>query len=92
MDMPMDMPIDMPVSMPKHVSSGAPEHVSGDRRDRAPTRDAAGVPPADPPLSEHERAVIAALREIAYGEIGVVVHNARIVQITRSQKFRFNER
>ncbi|MEQ1512537.1 MAG: YezD family protein [Lysobacteraceae bacterium] len=52
----------------------------------------AGFPPVNAPLSEHERAVIAALREIAYGEIEVVVHNTRIVQITRSQKFRFNER
>lgn len=52
----------------------------------------AGVPPVGTPLSEHERAVIAALREIAFGEVEVVVHNARIVQITRSQKFRFGER
>jgi len=44
------------------------------------------------PLSDHERAVIAALREVAYGEIGVTVHNAKIVQITRSQKFRLNDR
>lgn len=44
------------------------------------------------PLSAHERAVITALREVAFGEIEVTVHNARIVQITRSQKFRFNDR
>lgn len=44
------------------------------------------------PLSAHERAVISALREVAFGEIEVTVHNARIVQITRSQKFRFNDR
>lgn len=49
----------------------------------------AGVPPVTTPLNDHERAVIAALREVAYGEIEVIVHNARIVQITRSQKFRF---
>lgn len=55
-------------------------------------RTIAGVPPVGTPLSEHERAVIAALREIAFGEVEVVVHNARIVQITRSQKFRFDER
>lgn len=52
----------------------------------------AGVPPAGTALSEHEHAVIAALREISFGEVEVVVHNARIVQITRSQKFRFGER
>lgn len=56
------------------------------------TENIAGFPPVNAPLSEHERAVIAALRDIAYGEIEVVVHNTRIVQITRSQKFRFNER
>ena len=44
------------------------------------------------PLSAHERAVITALREVAFGEIEVTVHSARIVQITRSQKFRFNDR
>lgn len=54
-----------------------------------PQQGIAGVPPMNAPLNDHERAVIAALRDIAYGEIGVVVHNARIVQITRSQKFRF---
>lgn len=52
----------------------------------------AGVPPVIKPLSESERAVILALREIAFGEINVVIHNARVVQITRSQKFRFGER
>lgn len=55
-------------------------------------RGVAGIPPVSAPLSDQERAVIAALREIAFGEIEVVVHNARIVQITRSQKFRFGER
>jgi len=58
----------------------------------AQAQNVAGIPPVNSPLSEHERAVIAALRDIAYGEIEVVVHNTRIVQITRSQKFRFNER
>ena len=57
-----------------------------------PTRTIDAAPPVGMPLNEHERAVIAALREIAFGEVEVVVHNARIVQITRSQKFRFGER
>jgi len=39
-------------------------------------------------LSDGERAVLAALREIAYGQIEVVVHSSRIVQITRSQRIR----
>ncbi|TXI50841.1 MAG: DUF2292 domain-containing protein [Lysobacter sp.] len=52
----------------------------------------AQVPPVVKPLSESERAVISALREIAYGEVTAVIHNARVVQITRSQKFRFDER
>lgn len=63
-----------------------------DREKPPPLHNAAGIAPLGAPLSDHERAVIAALREVAYGEIEVVVHNARIVQITRSQKFRFNDR
>ncbi|MCI4569174.1 YezD family protein [Lysobacter sp. CFH 32150] len=39
-------------------------------------------------LSDGEAAVLRALREIAYGHVEVVVHGARIVQITRSQKLR----
>ncbi len=40
------------------------------------------------PISEAERAVLDALRELAYGQVEVVVHCSRIVQITRSQKLR----
>jgi hypothetical protein len=87
----------------KHTDNATDRH----RRDRPPDRSekgpseeghseegrgVAGIPPVSAPLSDQERAVIAALREIAFGEIEVVVHNARIVQITRSQKFRFGER
>ena len=43
-------------------------------------------------LSESERAVLEALREIRYGEVEVVVHGSRIVQITRSQKLRVDGR
>lgn len=49
-------------------------------------------PPVDASLNDQERAVIAALREVAFGEIEVVVHNAKIVQLTRSEKFRFTGR
>jgi hypothetical protein len=62
------------------------------KQDNKPGDGIAGVPPMTKALNESERAVISALRDIAYGEINVVVHNARIVQITRSQKFRFGER
>lgn len=81
----------------KHTDNATDRH----RRDRPSDRPSdrseeghgvAGIPPVSAPLSDQERAVIAALREIAFGEIEVVVHNARIVQITRSQKFRFGER
>lgn len=61
-----------------------------DREDA--TRSIAGIPPVGARLNDHERAVIAALRDIAFGEVEVVVHNAKIVQITRSQKFRFADR
>ncbi|TDK27444.1 DUF2292 domain-containing protein [Luteimonas aestuarii] len=48
-------------------------------------------PPApSPPPSEAERAVLEALRGIAYGQVEVVVHSSRIVQITRSQKVRLD--
>ena len=39
-------------------------------------------------LSEAERAVVEALRGIAYGQVEVVVHASRIVQITRCEKLR----
>jgi hypothetical protein len=52
----------------------------------------AGVLPVIKPLSESARAMMLALRDIAFGEIDVVIHNARVIQITRSQKFRFGER
>lgn len=41
-----------------------------------------------PPLNEAERAVLDALRGMAYGQVEVVVHSSRIVQITRSEKLR----
>lgn len=44
------------------------------------------------PVTEAEEAVLAALRELHYGSVEVVVHSARIVQITRSQKLRVDGR
>lgn len=57
------------------------------------TRSPATAPEAAaaPALADRERAVIDALRDIEFGTIEVAIHNARIVQITRSQKFRFDE-
>jgi hypothetical protein len=43
------------------------------------------------PLSDAEQAVLEALRGIAYGQVEVVVHSSRIVQITRSQKLRLGD-
>lgn len=44
------------------------------------------------PLTESERAVLDALRDLRYGSVEVVVHSHRIVQITRSQKLRVDGR
>ena len=40
------------------------------------------------PISDAERAVLQAVRDLAYGQVEVVVHSSRIVQITCSQKLR----
>lgn len=42
-------------------------------------------------ISAAERAVLEAVRGLAYGQIEVVVHGSRIVQITRSQKLRLDD-
>ena len=39
-------------------------------------------------LIPEERAVIEALREVPYGAVEVVVHQSRIVQITKTEKVR----
>lgn len=41
-------------------------------------------------LRPEERAVIAALRELRFGTLEVVVHQSRVVQLTRSEKQRFD--
>lgn len=41
-------------------------------------------------LSAHERDVLQAIRDTRYGTIEVTVHQSRIVQITRSEKVRFD--
>ena len=52
---------------------------------------AAREPPAPAPLSEGERAGLRAGRGMGYGQVEVVVHGCRIVQITRSQKLRLGD-
>jgi len=42
-------------------------------------------------LSDAERAVLDAVRDLTYGQVEVVVHSSRIVQITRSQKLRLGD-
>jgi len=46
------------------------------------------VPPGD---AAWERQVIDAVRGIRYGSVEIVVHDARIVQIERREKVRFDE-
>ena len=42
-----------------------------------------------PEQLEHEQDVLQAIRDTSFGTIEVVVHQSRIVQITRSEKLRF---
>ncbi|HLT43206.1 MAG TPA: YezD family protein [Luteimonas sp.] len=51
---------------------------------------AATDPGGGHPISDAERAVLDAVRDLAYGQVEVIVHSSRIVQITRSQKLRLN--
>ena len=57
------------------------------------------LPPVPPPQSptsievlEHEQDVLRAIRDTSFGTVEVVVHQSRIVQITRSEKQRFDPR
>ncbi len=47
------------------------------------------LPQTHDPLRPDERAVIAALRELRFGTVEITVHQSRIVQLTRSEKIRF---
>ena len=40
---------------------------------------------------EHEADVLQAIRDTRFGTVEIVVHQSRIVQITRSEKFRFEK-
>lgn len=53
-------------------------------------RESASPPPAaDASWARVERALRAALREVRFGSIEIVIHDSRIVQIERREKVRF---
>jgi hypothetical protein len=45
-----------------------------------------------PPAANPELELLRAIREMDYGTVEVTVHQSRIVQITRSEKVRFDQR
>lgn len=47
-------------------------------------------PQPQPTPAAPEAEVLRAIRDTAYGTVEVVVHQSRIVQITRSEKVRFD--
>ena len=50
-------------------------------------------PPQPPPsATQPELELLRAIREMAFGTVEVTVHQSRIVQITRSEKVRFDQR
>ena len=61
-------------------------------KERPPSAAGSGIQATATTLNDAERAVIAALRGTAFGEVEVVIHNERIVQITKSEKVRFDGR
>ena len=56
------------------------------------SRPAPPAPPPSPPAADPERELLRAIREMAFGTVEVTVHQSRIVQITRSEKVRFDPR
>lgn len=49
-------------------------------------------PPAPLSAAQPEHELLRAIREMAFGTVEVTVHQSRIVQITRSEKVRFDPR
>ncbi|MGO1000606.1 DUF2292 domain-containing protein [Lysobacter sp. CA196] len=82
--------------VPGERGAGQRESTEPRRRERAiarqPNVDAARPEPAVDPeinivnLSDSEYQLLSAVRELGQGQIEVVVHSSRIVQITRSQR------
>jgi len=44
------------------------------------------------PLSEAERLILEAIKNIKYGAVEVLIHDSRIVQVERSEKTRFGQK
>ena len=42
-------------------------------------------------LADHEAKVLEAIRNTAFGTIEIVIHQSKIVQLTRSEKVRFEQ-
>lgn len=73
---------------PRPHDQRQPERAAARRADAAADRPA---PPVEPEinivnLSDSEYQLLTAVRELGQGQIEVVVHSSRIVQITRSQR------
>jgi hypothetical protein len=49
----------------------------------------ASAPARDPAPTPQELDLLRAIRDLSFGTVEITVHNARIVQITRSEKRRY---
>jgi hypothetical protein len=59
------------------------------------TPDRATSPPRTAEVAhtlDHERDVLEAIRDTRFGTVEIVIHQSKIVQITRSEKVRFEPR
>ncbi len=43
-------------------------------------------------LTEAQKHILDAVRNIRYGAVEILIHDSRVVQIERSEKFRFSDR
>ncbi len=56
------------------------------------TESGAPQPPSEqPPSSEIVRKILEAVATVRYGSVEIVIQNARVVQIERKEKFRFDK-
>jgi len=42
-------------------------------------------------ITEADRRILAAVREVQYGSVEITVHNGRVVQVERREKIRLNQ-
>jgi len=42
-------------------------------------------------LTEIEKRILEAIREVKYGTVEIIVHEGKVVQIEKSEKLRFNK-